>query len=154
VVGISEGLQGSSLNAGNYSSSRRRLSDITMRPLWRSAAGSLESLVNVPPGAELWYDARDVAALQDDESDKSKIQQQQSQALKTLLDAGFDADASLDAIVTDDFSLLRGKHTGLFSVQLQPPGTTDPAATSEDTTGDASGNGTKSPDRVPAPGGK
>ena len=51
VVGFSEGMQGSSLNAGNYSAARRRMADGTMRPLWRNAARSLATLLNVPDRA-------------------------------------------------------------------------------------------------------
>ena len=43
IVGLSEGMQGSSLNAGNFNSARRLVADKTMRPLWRNIAGSLES---------------------------------------------------------------------------------------------------------------
>lgn len=122
VVGFSEGLQGSALNAGNYTAARRRLADLTMRPLWRNAAGSLASIVSVPQGAELWYDARDISFLQEDVKDAAEIQQMESLTIRQLVDAGFQPDDVVDAVTAGDLARLRGKHTGLFSVQLQAPG--------------------------------
>ena len=43
VVGFSEGLQGSALNAGNYESAKQHFAEMTMHPLWRNAAGSFAS---------------------------------------------------------------------------------------------------------------
>ena len=126
VVGLSEGLQGSSLNAGNYNSARRRFGDGTMRPLWRNAAGSLAQLISVPTGAKLWYDDRDIAFLRDDQKDASQVQLFQAQTIRQLVDAGYVADTVVAAVTSNDLTLL--EHSGLFSVQLQPPGTVLPAA--------------------------
>lgn len=121
VVGASEGMQGSSLNAGNFNSARRRVADGTFRPLWRIAAAALESLVPPPDrGAHLWYDDRDVAFLQEDQKDRAEIQSQDATTINVLIDAGFDPDSVVAAVDAEDFRLL--KHTGLVSVQLQPPG--------------------------------
>jgi phage portal protein BeeE len=125
VVGFSEGLQGSSLNAGNYSAARRRLADLTMRPLWRNAAGSLASIVPVPTDAELWYDDRDIAFLQEDMKDAADIQQADALTIRQLVDAGFKPETVVDAVTAGD--LKRLVHTGLFSVQLQEPGQPDPS---------------------------
>lgn len=123
VVGLSEGLQGSSLNAGNFQSARRRMADGTMRPLWRIASSSLETLVSPPPnGAHLWYDARDVAFLRQDAKEEADILATQAGAVARLLDAGYDPDKAVQAVVTGDLRQLTGTHSGLFSVQLQPPG--------------------------------
>lgn len=120
IVGFSEGLQGSSLNAGNYAASRRRFADGTLRPLWRNAAGSLATLLNVPAGAELWYDDRDIAFLREDRGDVAKIQADQAVTIRQLVDAGFEPSTAVAAVMGEDMSLL--KHTGLYSVQLQKPG--------------------------------
>ena len=125
VVGFSEGLQGSSLNAGNYSAARRRFADLTMRPLWRNAAGSLASLVPVPAGAELWYDDRDISFLQEDVLDAAEIQSRQMLTIESGVRAGFEPGSVRDAVTSGD--LTRLVHTGLYSVQLQPPGKTEPA---------------------------
>jgi hypothetical protein len=62
-----------------------------------------------------------VAFLQEDEKDAAAIQQVNAQSMKALIDAGFEAESVIAAVTADDLTLL--KHTGLFSVQLQPPGT-------------------------------
>ena len=118
---FSEGMEGSALNAGNYSASRRRVADGLFRPLWRSVCAAYEPIVAVPRNSELWFDERDIAFLREDEKDAAEIQSTRAQSVRTLLDAGYDAASVVDAIENDDFTLL--KHTGLFSVQLQAPGT-------------------------------
>ncbi|MFI6883378.1 phage portal protein [Streptosporangium canum] len=121
IVGFSEGLAGSSLNAGNFGQARRRFADGTLRPLWRNAAGSLASLVTVPDGAELWYDDRDIAFLREDKRDSAEIQQVKAASIRQLVDAGYEPVSVVAAIEAEDLTLL--KHSGLYSVQLQPPGT-------------------------------
>lgn len=145
IVGLSEGLQGSSLNAGNYQSAKRRFSDGTIRPLLRNAAGSLSKLVVVPSDAELWYDDRDVQFFQEDQKDAAEIMESKSRTIKALLDAGFEADSVIDAVDSDDFTRLT--HSGLFSVQLQPPGTTVPASDVSSGEPPAPTNGAGSPKR-------
>ena len=127
VVGLSEGLSGSSLNAGNYSAARRNVGDGTLRHLWGEAGASLETLFPRPSeAAELRPDTRDTAFVREDAKDVAEIQFRQAQALRSLLDAGYTPDAAVDYLRTDDISRLVGKHSGLFSVQLQPPGTEQP----------------------------
>src|SRR5262249_6629919 len=130
ILGFAEGLQGSALNAGNYQSARRMFADGTLRPLWRNAAGSLAPLINVPGGAELSYDDRDIAFLKEDLKDTAQVQSAQAAAMRQLIDAGYEPDSVRDAVDADDWSRL--VHTGLYSVQLQPlppkgsPGTVQP----------------------------
>lgn len=127
IVGLSEGLQAATYS--NYGQARRRFADGTMRPLWRSVAGALESIVPPPPGAELWYDDRDIPFLAEDAKDRAEMQGVESRTLRTLTDAGFTADSVKAAVIAQDWTLL--EHSGLFSVQLQPPmpdGPTTPAA--------------------------
>lgn len=126
MVGFSESLKGSSLNAGNYGEARRNLADTTMRPFWRIFAGAFQSLLNVPAGARLWYDVADVPFLQEDQSDAADIGQKKSVTLEQLIRAGFKPDACVQAVITGDFSRLSGQHTGLTSVQLVPPGNGEP----------------------------
>ncbi len=135
-VGFSEGLQGSSLNAGNFTAARRRFADGTIRPLWRMAAASLQSLVTPPEGAELWYDDRDIAFLREDATDRAEIQRTQSVALRNLVDAGYSPDAAVAYLAADDMNRLVGQHSGMYSVQLQPPTsgeTTDTPSTTDPT---------------------
>lgn len=124
IAQLSEGLQGSSLNAGNFSAAKRRFADGTMRPLWRSAAGALASLVDVPAGSRLWYDVRDVAFLAEDQKEEAETLRENAATISALVDAGFDPDRVVEAVSSGDIRSLRGSHSGLYSVQLQQPGTT------------------------------
>jgi phage portal protein BeeE len=142
-VGFSEGLQGSSLNKGNFGAAKDRFADATIRPLWRMAAASLQVLVPYAtnPAARLWYDARDVAFLREDSHKVAEIAQMEALTIRQLIDAGFEPDAVISAVQANDWTVLKAKHTGLFSVQLQAPvtgdagTTTDPALTSGVTDG-------------------
>jgi len=120
IAGLSEGLQGSSLNTGNFEASMRRFIDVTMRPLWRNMAGSLTRIIPVPGGAELWYDDRDIPALREDVKKAGERLVNMSQTMNTLITAGYDPDSVTLAVVSGDFSRLT--HTGMTSVQLQKPG--------------------------------
>jgi phage portal protein BeeE len=140
IAGFSEGLE--SATYSNYAQARRRFADGTMRPLWRNIAAALSVLVTVPGGSELWYDDRDIPFLQEDVKDAALVQQTQAVTMNTLIDAGFEPQTVVDAVIAHDYSRL--KHTGLVSVQLQEPGT-DPAATN----GNGNGNGTP-PKALPA----
>lgn len=120
IAGLSEGLAGSSLNVGNFAMARRRFADITMRPLWRNVVGSLTTLITTPAASELWFDERDIAFLREDEADAANIQNVRASTITALIREGFDPDSAIAAIDNDDFRLLN--HTGLVSVQLQPPG--------------------------------
>lgn len=127
IIGLSESMQGSSLNAGNYGAARRRFSDGTIRPLWRSVAGALQTLVPPSrPGVRLWFDDRDIPFCQEDVLDAADIESRRAQTVESYVRAGFTPDSAVDAVRTGDMSLL--VHTGLYSVQLQPPGTGAPLA--------------------------
>jgi hypothetical protein len=120
IVGLSEGLQGSSLNAGNFNSARRLTADKCLRPLWRNWCGSISAIVDIPSGSELWFDSSDVAFLREDEKDAAEIQSVQAQSIKALVEAGYVPETVVDAVISGDFKRL--KHSQLFSVQLIPPG--------------------------------
>lgn len=127
VVGLSEGLAGSSLNAGNFEAAIRFTADKTIRPLWRNAAGSLERLLKSPGSdSQLWYDDRDVAFLSDNTKDVAEIQANQASTANSLLTAGFTPESVIEYLDTGSLGVL--KHSGLYSVQLQKPGAIDPAA--------------------------
>jgi hypothetical protein len=101
-------------------------------PLWRGAAAALSPLVKLPPSAgaaRLWYDTRDIAFLREDAKDAAQILSTRAQTIRNLLDAGFEPDAVVRAIEADDLGMLLGNHSGLFSVQLQPPTTSTPDET-------------------------
>jgi phage portal protein BeeE len=121
VAGFSEGLQAATY--ANYSQARRRFGDGTIHPLWQNAAGCLAQLLDAPLGDDvrLWYDASDVPFLREDEKDAAEIRSSNATTIRTLVDAGFTPESAVAAVDAGDMRLL--KHTGLFSVQLQPPGT-------------------------------
>lgn len=119
-VGFSEGLQGSSLNAGNFNSSRRRFADGTAQHWWVNAASSLEPITQLPDGgASLWFDTRSVSFMREDAADLAKIQGEEAGTIVALVKDGFTAESAVDAVVNHDWTRL--KHSGLTSVQLQPP---------------------------------
>lgn len=118
IVGLSEGL--SSATYSNYSQARRRLVDGTMRPLWRSFASAMASIVRAPAGSRLWYDDRDIPFLRDDVKDQAEVLAANASAIRTLIEAGFKPDAAIDAVNANDIARLAGAHSGLVSVQLQP----------------------------------
>jgi hypothetical protein len=123
ILGISEGLQGSSLNAGNFSAARRLFVDTTMRDAWAKAAASLQTLVTPPQAnVELCISDRDIPFLREDATDLANIRALNAQVLRTLGDGGFKPDAAVAYLQTDDLSRLIGQHTGLVPVQLQLPG--------------------------------
>lgn len=120
IVGLSEGLAAATYS--NYSQARRRFADGTMHPLWQNAVGSLRPLMPNKDRSKtrLWYDARDIPFLREDRKDAADIQLKQATSIRTLVDAGYEPDAVVKAVEAEDFGLL--EHSGLFSIQLQPPG--------------------------------
>jgi len=119
IVGVSESLQGSSLNSGNFGAARRLTADTFLRPDWRNFFGSMEMLVPPPPGNRLWYDDKDIPFLREDSKDAAEIQQIKASTIRQLVDGGFEPDSIVRAVNAENMDLL--KHSGLYSVQLQPP---------------------------------
>lgn len=120
MANLSEGMQGSALNAGNYGAARRRFADGTLRPLWRTAAASLSKLTTPPPSSRLWYDETGIAFLREDARDAADIELIKATTIAGLVKEGFTPESAKAAILASDLGLL--DHTGLVSVQLQPPG--------------------------------
>lgn len=128
IVGLSEGLD--SATYSNYGQARRAFADLTMRPLWREAAGALAPLVDVPAAAELWYDDRDIPFLQEDMQDAATIQAAQAVTMRELVNAGYDPETVKTFVSSGDPAVLQ--HTGLVSVQLQAPGAQSPSAPADE----------------------
>ncbi len=118
LVGLSEGLQAATYS--NYGQARRRFADGTIRPLWRMAAASLQTIVPTPGGAHLWYDDRDIPFLREDAGDVSEIFARDASTTRQLLEAGFTPESAVKAVTNRDMQHLQ--HTGKVSVQLQTPG--------------------------------
>lgn len=126
VLGISEGLAGSSLNAGNFGQARRNFSDTWVFPSLQDLCAALAPLVRVPPDAELWFDTTDMPLLREDAKDAAEIEGMKADTITKYVREGFTADSAIAAVRGQDVSLL--VHTNLVSVQLQQPGTTTPGS--------------------------
>src|SRR5262249_17051275 len=122
IAQFSGGVQGSSLNAGHYGAARRRVSRLPLRSPCARAGAPPETPA---AGSMLWPDLRFVSFLQEDQSDAADIQNKEAQTIRTLIDAGYEPKSVIAAVRSSDWSLLT--HTGLFSVQLQPPTTSQPS---------------------------
>lgn len=123
VVGLKEGLDASTL--ANYDAAVRFTVDWTFRPNWRTACAALQKLVTVPPGAQLWFDTSDIAALQAGEQEKATTFATDAATADGLIQSGWTPESVKTALGARDMSLLI--HTGLYSVQLQPAGSAPPA---------------------------
>jgi phage portal protein BeeE len=127
ILQIAEGLAGSSLNAGNLGVVRRLWADAWISPTLQDAAKALAPLIRVPADAELWPDMADMPILREDAKDAAEIEQIKQATIVAYVNGGFTPESAVAAVRGQDVSLL--KHTGLLSVQLQPPGVTvQPAA--------------------------
>jgi phage portal protein BeeE len=125
ILGISEGLAGSSLNAGNLGVARRNFSDGWIYPTLQDVAASLAPLLKVPADAELWFDTADMPVLREDAKDAADIEFIKAQTIRQLIDGGFEADSVVAAVMGQNMALL--SHSGLVSVQLNPPGSQPPS---------------------------
>lgn len=123
IVGLSEGL--SAATYSNYAQARRAFGDSWARPMWKSFAAAIAPLMVLPPGgsATLWYDTSDVAFLREDSKDLADVMSTTAATINALLAAGWTPDSSKAAVLAEDLNLL--EHSGLMSVQLQPPGAQD-----------------------------
>ena len=117
VLGFSRGLDASTYS--NYHQAMRAYADTRARPNWRAMSAALEVFVPTPVNSRLWYDDRGISFLQQDAKDESEIRRINSQSITILVRDGFSPDSAIEAVTTGDFSVL--EHTGLTSVQLQPP---------------------------------
>ena len=124
IVGLSEGL--SAATYSNYAQARRAFGDSWARPQWKSFAGSIEPLLDAPRNAagvrdaQLWYDVADVAFLREDLKDLADVMSTTVGTINAAIAAGWTPESAQKAILAEDLGLL--VHSGLVSVQLQPPG--------------------------------
>lgn len=147
IVGLAEALHGTPLNAGNFKAAKDMFADGTLRPLWRSFCEAFAVLLPKYNGARLWFDDRDIAFLRQDRQEVAQIQQTQASTINSYIQAGWTPESSVLAVKENDLTLL--EHTGLFSVQLQPPGTIEGDANNPG----APGEGANKPDDESKPDG-
>lgn len=122
VASFSEGMQGSSLNTGNYVAARRLFADGKIRPLLGSLCDAFANLVPPAPDSRLWYADDGVSFFQEDVADEANIRSINAITIRQLIEAGYGPDAAVLAVTTGRYDGLLGEHTGLVSVQLQEPG--------------------------------
>lgn len=139
VVGLSEGLAAATYS--NYGQAKRAYADLFLRSQWRSLCGAITPIIDVPDDSTLWYDAKDVAFLREDNTDLANTQATQAGTINTLISAGYTPESVVLAVLAEDFSLL--KHSGMMSVQLQPPGGPDKAPEPEVPVDDVAETATK-----------
>lgn len=119
IAQLSEGMQGAGLQTGNYQAAKRRFGDMTLRPLWRMAAGSLQKFTDNPAGSRLWYADKHIEFLQEDAKDAADIFAVQAGAYRTLVDGGAVPDTARAAVNAGNIALV--DHSGKLSVQLTDP---------------------------------
>jgi hypothetical protein len=94
-----------------------------MHPLWQNGVGSLAPIVGPVPTASggavrLWYDARDVPFLREDERDAAEIQQISASTIVSLSTGGFTRKSAIAAVTSEDLTQLV-EDPNWISVQLQ-----------------------------------
>lgn len=118
IAGLSEGLAGSSLNAGNFSASRRMFVDGFGVWAWSGVAAAFESILTPPAGnLQLDYDARHIPFMREDAIQAAQILKENASTLETLWRTGFTAESSIAAVRAGDMTKL--VHDGSKSVQIQ-----------------------------------
>lgn len=136
LLGITEGLAGSSLNAGNYAQAKRTFADLWVHPQMQDLCGALGTIVDPPvkgPPADLWYDAVDVPLLREDAKDAAEITQIQASTVGQLVKDGFTRDSAVAAVTSQNMNLLK-PDPNWVSVQLQ-------AGTGQAAAGNGTGGG-------------
>lgn len=121
IANLSEGLEASTYS--NYGQAKRHFNDTTVMWLGGEAAASLETIVPAPAKQRLWVDTRDVPFFRDDAKAEADIRYRDAQTLRNYIDSGWDPESAKRAVLAGDISTMT--HTGLFSVQLQKPGSPD-----------------------------
>lgn len=119
VAGFSEGLQAGTYS--NYGQAVRKFVDFFCRPRWRQDCEAYTSVLTPPrEGLRVWYDDRAVSFMQQDAADAAAIRKEDALTIESLIRSGYTPESAVEAVTTGRFDGI--KHTGLVSVQLQPPG--------------------------------
>jgi hypothetical protein len=128
VAALSEGMAGSSLNAGNFRAACRLVADRTLRPLWGGLFASLETIMwERPSDADLWYSEKEISFLQEDRKDAAEIEQAKASTIVSLVSTGFTRRSAVLAVEAEDNTLLE-EDPNWVSVQLQQSNNAPPPA--------------------------
>jgi hypothetical protein len=107
VPGVIVGLEPLRGAGRGYQESMQKFGNIFARPQWKSACGALSKLVNVPPGNRLWYDASDIAALQDGILERAQAGLVQGQTLLAARQAGYTRESAVVFVDSGDVTQLK-----------------------------------------------
>lgn len=118
IIALKAGLDAATYS--NYGMAMRAFADHLIRPNWNSVVAALSQIITEPQGSDLWYDDRHVSALRQDKEVEAKVLATQMAAIRQGIDGGFDPDAVVEAITSNELDRLKGRHSGNVSVQLQP----------------------------------
>ena len=127
ILGLSEGLEGSSLNAGNFAMARRIWGDTWIFPTLQDLCQALAPLVKTPGDAELWFDTADMPILREDAKDAADIASAEASTIVALSAGGFTRQSAVAATTARDMTQLV-PDPDWVSVQLQPNGGTAPGS--------------------------
>lgn len=123
LIGLTESMKGSALNDGNFQAAKDSFADGTMRPLWGSFSEAIAPLIDTPDNQRTWYDDRDISFLRQDQQLVAQRKQTDASTINSLVQQGYQPDAAVNYVLDGDLKHLLGPgHTGLYSVQLTPPG--------------------------------
>jgi hypothetical protein len=125
ILGASEGLSGSSLNAGNFGAARRIWADTWIYPTLQDLAAALSPMVRVPGDAELWTNTRGMPVLREDAKDAAEIEAIKASTIVKLTQSGFTRESAVAAVMAEDMTLLK-EDPMWVSVQLQQAGLAGP----------------------------
>jgi len=125
VPGVLVGLEPLRGAGRGYQESMQKFANIWARPQWRSVCGALSKLVNVPAGNRLWFDASDIAALQDGEMEKAQAALIRMQGVLAARQAGYTRESAVVAVANGDVTQLKpdpgAPAPGQAAVQHQLP---------------------------------
>jgi len=121
VPGVLVGLEPLRGAGRGYQESMQKFANLWARPQWRSACGALAPLVDVPAAARLWFDASDVAALQDGELQRGQAALVRMQALLTGVEAGYTRESAVAAVDAGDITLLKPDPAALMGAPKPTP---------------------------------
>jgi hypothetical protein len=107
VPGVLVGLEPLRGAGRGYQESMQKFANIWARPQWRSVCGALSKLVNVPAGNRLWFDASDIAALQDGEMEKAQAALIRMQGVLAARQAGYTRESAVVAVANGDVTQLK-----------------------------------------------
>jgi phage portal protein BeeE len=125
VPGVLVGLEPLRGAGRGYQESLQKFANMFARPEWRSVCGTLAKLVNVPAGSRLWFDASDIAALQDGEMERAQAALIRMQAVLAARQAGATLESAAVAASNGDVTQLKrdllAPAPGQAAVQHQLP---------------------------------